>query len=690
MAKISFPAEWTARWITPEKLPPLMGQRSVAAYLRKAFTYEKTDAEPVLFATAHGVYQIKLNGERIAGNEVLAPFSSDFSERLQVQSYPLGSLLREGENTLEVLLADGSWRGSVSTGLLKKVYGCDVAFFAELKAGEESLLLTDADWEAMHEGALFQNDPILGEVYDARYEEPALYHLEPVWEPVRVLKRLGTKNFVQAEGPAIAEHETYAPVLMQDADGSTLLDFGKKLAGYVRVQIPADVCYPGEPLVMTFGEALSEAGSFIPNAYLDPDTAEMKEQGVHYICRKEANDYRPASCWFGFRYVKLETTLDVKPEWFSAVAVYTDFPFTAEFSCGSDEVNALFAESVDRLKHEFVGLPTEGKRRIGCAAHAQLNARSALFLADCAASYRDWLADYTASQDFLGNLPGWAPGRKPSLLWETPAGFADAVVLIPAYLYQFSGNTEAAEACYESAKKWLSFRGKCIDRCIKKHKAEEREAAYRFLSLHEMAGLAEALGHDDDVRAYAEAAAAIREDYRACFLEGGRVFAANDGAYVRPLVFGLLDRYEYPRVAQDLAVKLERNAFLPDADDFAAPDILRALADNGQADIAYRVLTEQGRAAAEAGTLVPASFLMDSVLGLRFDAGRLTLAPRPSRLLGHAEGAYESAFGRIESAWRFDGDFLTLRFSLPAGLSAELILPDGTHRTVSGAAEIKL
>jgi alpha-L-rhamnosidase len=56
---------------------------------------------------------------------------------------------------------------------------------------------------------------------------------------------------------------------------------------------------------------------------------------------------------------------------------------------------------------------------------------------------------------------------------------------------------------------------------------------------------------------------------------------------------------------------------------------------------------------------------------------RFRVQPRPGGGLTSAEAAHESPYGRIESAWRLDGTHFELRVVVPAGTSAEIVLPDG-------------
>lgn len=64
-----------------------------------------------LYATACGLYEIKINGERV-GSFALAPGHTDYTKRIQLQTYDVSSLLKEGKNVITAELADGWYRGS--------------------------------------------------------------------------------------------------------------------------------------------------------------------------------------------------------------------------------------------------------------------------------------------------------------------------------------------------------------------------------------------------------------------------------------------------------------------------------------------------------------------------------------------------------------------------------------------------
>ena len=62
------------------------------------------------------------------------------------------------------------------------------------------------------------------------------------------------------------------------------------------------------------------------------------------------------------------------------------------------------------------------------------------------------------------------------------------------------------------------------------------------------------------------------------------------------------------------------------------------------------------------------------------------LAPVPDKRLGFAKCALETVSGRIESHWYYKADRIAFEFTVPEGVSAEIVLPDGYTETVGGGS----
>ena len=84
-----------------------------------------------------------------------------------------------------------------------------------------------------------------------------------------------------------------------------------------------------------------------------------------------------------------------------------------------------------------------------------------------------------------------------------------------------------------------------------------------------------------------------------------------------------------------------------------------------------------------------AEWMYGTICGVKLEkAGykKIKLAPVPNKKLGFAKCALETVSGRIESHWYYSGDRINYEFTVPAGVTAEIILADGYRETVGGGS----
>ncbi len=93
-----------AVWIVPSE-----ETGEICPVFRKTFAVKGKPDSALLEISAMGVYEARLNGERI-GDFILAPGFTSYRTRLQYQTYDVTSLLRE-ENILTVTVGNGWYCG---------------------------------------------------------------------------------------------------------------------------------------------------------------------------------------------------------------------------------------------------------------------------------------------------------------------------------------------------------------------------------------------------------------------------------------------------------------------------------------------------------------------------------------------------------------------------------------------------
>lgn len=731
------PDDWKAKWIDPE-LEKNPSGRQPASYLKKSFRLAETGAGR-LYVTAHGLYDVWLNGQHVDGY-FLAPGNCQVEKRLQVQTYDVSGLLRKGENQILVTLGDGWYRGSFGYGMQTNTFGEDVALLLQLEVNGESVAVTDESWQASQSGPLGLNDMMKGEEIDARKW--------PIsdWHSVRV-ESYGYENLIGTDTLPVTAHESFAARLITTPAGETVLDFGQMVAGYTSFCLNA---HAGNRIVLTHGETLDENGNFTIANFQNPWNPQCFQR-VDYLCQEGENRYHPTKCYFGFRYVKVETDLPLTGREFTAHAVYSDMERTAWFTCGDPLVNRLFENSVWSMKGNFVDVPTDcpTREKFGYSGDCQVFAHTAMYLMDCYPVLRRWLAEQAATQFDDGCVRQTAPDNSPRMDKDGGAGWCDSLEIVPWRMAMRYGDLSAAEENYETIRKWMMFalgRGKttqpenrdipenlrdyfidCIGHWgewlepgqgseyfeeMNTHGFPEVATAYLSFGCRVMSDLAKRLGYREDEQFFREAAKQAKAAYRFRYLENGNVKdSSHQCRYVRPLALELLEEDEEEQAAATLAKKIKENGGCLNTGFLTTHELCRVLTDHGQSETAYDLLLQRKQpswlfAVEHGATAIPESWdcfdkdgkphdsfnhysygaisgwLIDRVCGIVAEDGKIVIRPYPDRRLGYARAVYDSPLGKIFSGWRYEGEQLLLEVEIPTNATAKIVLPDGTEKRV--------
>ena len=162
------PAEWKARWLTyPFKENPK--EYKPAYYFRKTFQVTKDLKRVRVYASALGLYEVHLNGQRL-GDELFTPGLTEYGHHIQYQIYSAD--LVPGPNVIGVVLGEGWYRGRFQIKG-RNTWGKTGAIFLQIhieyQDGSEEPVVTDQTWK-VSTGPLLRSDLYDGEDYDARLE----------------------------------------------------------------------------------------------------------------------------------------------------------------------------------------------------------------------------------------------------------------------------------------------------------------------------------------------------------------------------------------------------------------------------------------------------------------------------------------------------------------------------------------
>ena len=308
-------SDWMAKWINPE-LECEPEAHKPASYLRTTFQCEaeSLNKNARLYVPAHGLYEIWMNGKRV-GDFVLAPGSYNYDKRLAYQTYDVSGILCEGRNEVEVILGDGWYRSVSGVDGDRNIYGTDIALLFQLEIDGVAVCVSDENWEASQNGSIRENDMQQGEVVDARLAVVSGYHAVKVED-------FSFDQLICSDCVPVCEMEHFKGKIITTPNGETVIDYGQNLAGYVEFTLHA---HEGDTIVLTHGETLDENGNFTQENF--QDRKRHKEGGtkqqVVYTCAEGENHYKTKFSIWGFRYAKVETTINISNAVFTHSKVFS-------------------------------------------------------------------------------------------------------------------------------------------------------------------------------------------------------------------------------------------------------------------------------------------------------------------------------------------------------------------------------
>ncbi|MFC8676324.1 family 78 glycoside hydrolase catalytic domain [Streptomyces griseorubiginosus] len=613
------PGDWTAQAVSPrgtdsDRRPPL---------LRKEFTAASDIERARLYVTAHGLYEIEINGRRV-GDHALAPGWTSYHHRLRYQTHDVTEHLRAGANAIGAWLADGWYRGRLGFGGgHADLYGDRVALLAQLEIvhrdGSVTVIGTDPSWRA-GQGPILSAGLLDGETYDARQELPGWSSPgfdDGDWSPVDVVPR-DPATLVAPTGPPVRCTEEIHPVLVTALDDDRLLvDFGQNLVGRVRITVSGPA---GHTVVIRHAEVLQDGELCVRplRGATSTDRYTLRGGGPE--------TWEPRFTLHGFRYAEITGWRGGGFPGRDIVARvhHTDMARTGWFACSNDQVNRLHQNVVWSLRGNFVDLPTDCPQRderLGWTGDIQIFAPTAAFLYDCHGMLGSWLRDVAVEQHDDGTVPWYVPEIPGGEQW-TPArpgaGWGDVVALTPWDLYRASGDTGLLAAQYDSARRWVDLvtrlagpsglwnRGYQLGDWLDPFAPPDDPGAgrtdrhliataYYAWSARHVAWTAGVLGRPDEGDRYGDLADRVRQAFvDAYVLPGGRMTSDTQTAYAVALQFDLLPDTEARAAAgRRLAELVAEGGHTIQTGFIGTPLVAPALSATRHDDTAYALLLQQ-------------------------------------------------------------------------------------------------
>ena len=424
-------------------------------YLRKSFTVKGPVAKARLYATALGVYEASINGQRVNDHQ-LDPGFTDYNKRVMVQTADVTKLLVPGANAVGALLSDGWFAGRLGwMGLAQYAkVSTHPLFSAQLEItytdGSREVIATDESWKG-GAGEIVGADQQLGEVIDGRrtvaWDQPSFN--DSGWGAAVPETHDGIVLDPQ-RGPPVRRLMELAPKKITHRGNVWVVDLGQNMVGHVRLSARGAA---GTTITVIHAEMINADGTLYAEnlrTALSIDTFTLGGHG--------RETFEPHFTFHGFRYVEIAgypgelTDADIR-----GIVVGSDNPATGTWESSDKDLNQLFSNIVWGQRSNFLSVPTDCPQRderLGWMGDAQVFAPTASRNADVAGFFTKWMVDVNDAQGPKGEFTTVSPRANQNNSWPV---WGDAGVIIPWTMYTAYGDKAFLSANYDHMAKWVDY-----------------------------------------------------------------------------------------------------------------------------------------------------------------------------------------------------------------------------------------
>ncbi len=607
--------DWKAKWIEPGYTEDSVMRPS--PLFRKQFAANKKIVSATAYITAHGLYEAQINGKRIS-DAYFTPGWTAYQKRLQYQTYDVTSLLQKGVNAIGVTLGSGWYRGVIGFSNNRNVYGKDIALLFQLTItysdGSTEQVVSDDSWKSST-GAIRYSEIYNGETIDAREEKNGWAlpgYDDSKWSVVKTATHPMNVLVATYNEPIRRKEVFQAKRIITTPSGEKVIDFGQNLVGWVTLKVKGKT---GDKIVVSHAEVLDKTGDF----YITNLRA-AKAQDTYILKGGEEEIFEPHFTWHGFQFIKLEGYPgELKPENFTAVALYSDMPTTGTFTSSHPLVNQLQHNIEWGQKGNFLDVPTDCPQRderLGWTGDAQAFSRTAAFNMNVHNFFAKWLKDVEADQLPTGSVPFVVPNVL-GVGAAGSAGWADAATIIPWNVYLAYGDKKVLENQYNSMKAWVGYmQNNSTDHLWNKgfhfgdwlfyrpHDDNDGKSAVtdKYLiaqcfyaqSTQLLINAARVLGKTEEVNSYEMLLKNIKTAFAKEYLTAtGRLVSSTQTAYVLALNFDMLPENLRAQAAERLSANVKDYGNHLTTGFLGTPYLCHVLTRFGYVDLAYKLLLQE-------------------------------------------------------------------------------------------------
>lgn len=714
-----------------------------APVLSCRFRLDEGHGDPVraiLTATAHGIYEAGLNGHRVS-DALFTPGWTAYEWRLQVHSFDVTEHLRADENELAFLLGNGWWRGGLGFAGAYANYGGRLALLAVLEItyadGHVQQVATGPEWTAMT-SQVVANSIYNGQTIDYRAVPESLAVEVDDFDRAPLVAAVGPA--VQRQESLRPRRIWTSPA------GATLVDFGQNLVGWLRftVQGPAgtrvrlrhaEVLIDGELATEPLREAAA-TDVLILSGGLDDFEPTLSFHGFRYaeitgwpgelapddLEAVVVHSQLRRTGWFDCSDARVNQLVSnaVWGQKGNFLEVPTDCPQRDERLGWTGDIaafapSACYAFDVADFLHKWLlDLDAETRAAGGIVPLVVPDVLKHGQLPD------DLEVDFTGPFAIWGDAAVWVP----QALWQAYGDRDRLAAHYPAMAMHLDGIVPrlSPTGLWDTGSQlgdWLDPDAPPENPGQAKADPGVVATACLYRSAGFVAETARILDRTEDAERYQQLADRTRDAFNTGYVGAdGRITSDCATVYALAICFGLLDPATEQLAGQRLAEVVAAAGHRISTGFAGTPYVTWALSRTGHVEDAYRLLLQTECPSWLYSVSMGATTIWERWDSLRPDGtlntGMMTsfnhyalgavvdwfyqvvagiqpaspgyaavrFAPTPGPGLTRAEAALDTRHGTVACGWLRIDDSIQITVSVPDGVPATLVRPDGTELTV--------
>jgi hypothetical protein len=634
--------DWNAKWIDRGTGAAATQPSAAMPWFRKDVTVSKPVRRALIAICGLGQFELHLNGAKV-GDDMLQPGWTNYRKTCLYVLYDVTSQLKQGGNTLGVMLGNGMYNVLGGPGQrylkFKGSFG-PPKMIAQLQIeytdGTSDTIGTDTSWKTGDSPVTFSSiyggEDEDGQLETGDWDQPELD--DSNWPNAVLCDGPGGElSCIKDSAPPIRVAQVLKPVkITQPKAGVFVYDMGQNCAQIPLIEVrgPAGAKVRIEP-----AELLNDDGT------INPRTG-SKREGTFcvYTLRgdRDGETWQPRFFYMGCRYWQVEGAvptiksalerasspakvvqvvaqadtaemLDFKGQFVTSIS-----PVVGDFSCSNDLFNRTSKIIRWAMRSNMMSVLSDcpHRERLGWLEQDHLVGPSLQYNFDVAALQTKICHDISEAQTSDGLVPDIAPEyTKFSGGFRDSPEWGSAAVLVPWQMYQAYGDVQVLRDRYDTMRRYVDYlHGKSQDGGLLDSGLGDwydlgpgkpgisqltpiglTATAFFYRDAVVVSDVARLLGKGDDAEKYSSLANSVRDAFNSKYYnrDKNNYATGSQAADALALVFGIVPGADRAAVLNDLVNDIRRHDNGLTAGDVGYRYVLRALADGGRSDVIYEM-----------------------------------------------------------------------------------------------------